>query len=105
MLKWRARMAANQASAIEVQWLTRVADIDAIAGEWTTLEAAAHDRTVFSTFDLLANWSRHYAGPYGGEPLIGIARRGGALVGVAPLVILRGRLAGIPVTRVQFAMH
>ena len=98
-------MAVNQASAIKVQWITRVADIDALAGEWTTLESAVQDRTVFSTFDLLANWYRHYAGSYGGEPLIGIARREGAFVGVAPLVIVNGRLAGIPVTRVQFAMH
>lgn len=98
-------MAANQASAIKVEWITRVADIDALAGEWTTLESAVQDRTVFSTFDLLATWYRNYAGPYGGEPLIGIARREGALVGVAPLVILNGRLARIPVKRVQFAMH
>ena len=97
-------MAANQASAIKVEWITRVADIDALAGEWTELESAVQDRTVFSTFDFLANWYRNYAGPYG-EPLIGTARRGGALIGVAPLVILNGRLARIPVARVQFAMH
>ena len=97
-------MAANQASAIKVEWITRVADIDALAGEWTELESAVQDRTVFSTFDFLATWYRNYAGPYG-EPLIGTARRGGALIGVAPLVILNGRLARIPVARVQFAMH
>ena len=91
--------------SVTVNWITRVADIEALAGEWRALESAVQDRTVFSTFDFLLTWYRHYAGAYGGDPLVGIARRGGALVGVAPLVIRRGRLGGIPLTRVQFAMH
>src|SRR5207237_10203063 len=38
-------------------------------------------------------------------PLIGLARRGGRLVGVAPLVVLSGCLGKIPLKRVQFATH
>ena len=91
--------------SVTVNWITRVADIEALAGEWRAFESAVQDRTVFSTFDFLVTWYRNYAGAYGGDPLIGIARRGGTLVGVAPLVIRRGRLGGIPLTRVQFAMH
>ena len=91
--------------SVTVEWITRVADIEALAGEWKALESAVQDRTVFSTFDFLVTWYRNYAGAYGGDPLIGIARRGGTLVGVAPLVIRRGRLVGIPLTKVQFAMH
>ena len=95
----------REAPSITVDWITRVADIGARADEWKALESAVPDRTVFSTFDFLLTWYRNYAGAYGGDPLIGIARRGGTLVGVAPLVIRRGRLGGIPLTRVQFAMH
>jgi CelD/BcsL family acetyltransferase involved in cellulose biosynthesis len=97
--------APSGARSITVEWITRVADIAALGGEWRALESAVQDRTVFSTFDFLVTWYRNYAGAYGGDPLIGIARRGGTLVGVAPLVIRRGRLGGIPLTRVQFAMH
>lgn len=90
---------------VTIEWVTRVADIEVLADEWKALESAVQDRTVFSTFELLVTWYRNYAGAYGGEPLIGIARRAGTVVGVAPLVIRRGRLGGIPLTRVQFAMH
>ena len=88
-----------------VEWVTRVADIESLANEWTGFEEIVQDRTVFSTFKFLATWYGNYAGPYGGDPLIGIARRGGKLVGVAPLVIRRGCLGKVPLTRVQFAMH
>lgn len=88
-----------------IEWIQRVADLAPLAEEWEALEAAAQDRTVFSTFDFLLTWYRNYAGEYGGEPLIGVARRERVLVGVAPLVVRRGRVARIPVTRVQFAMH
>ena len=91
--------------SVTIEWITRVADMESLAGEWRMLESAVLDRTVFSTFDFLITWYRNYAGAYGGDPLIGIARRGGKLVGGAPLVIRRGRLGGIPLTRVQFAMH
>lgn len=91
--------------SVTVEWITRVADIEALADEWTALESAVQDRTAFSTFAFLVTWYRNYAGAYGGDPLIGIARRGGTLVGVAPLVMRRGRMGKIPLTRVQFAMH
>jgi CelD/BcsL family acetyltransferase involved in cellulose biosynthesis len=97
--------ATHAASPIIVEWITRVADIEAIASEWMALESTAQDRTVFSTFEFLRTWYRSYAGSYGGDPLIGIARRGGRVVGVAPLVTRRGKLGKIPLTRVQFAMH
>jgi CelD/BcsL family acetyltransferase involved in cellulose biosynthesis len=73
--------------------------------EWRDLEDRVGRRTVFSTFDVLETWYRCYAGAYGGEVLVGIARRGSTLVGVAPLVIRRGRLGRVPVTRIQFAVH
>ncbi|HYR83794.1 MAG TPA: GNAT family N-acetyltransferase [Terriglobia bacterium] len=90
---------------VTVEWITRVADIESLAPEWTGFEQNVQDRTVFSTFGFLTTWYGNYAGPNGGDPLIGIARRGGKLVGVAPLVTRRGLLGKIPVTRLQFAMH
>ncbi len=90
---------------VTVEWLTRIANMRAIANEWKTFESTVKDRTVFSTFDLLDAWFDNYAGDYGGTPLVGIARRGSTMVGVAPLVVRRGCLGKIPLTRVEFATH
>jgi CelD/BcsL family acetyltransferase involved in cellulose biosynthesis len=90
---------------LTVEWVNSLAHIEALADEWVALEDAVQDRTVFSTFDYLVTWYRNYAGEYGGDPLLGIARRGSRLVGVAPLVVKAGRVGRIPVTRVHFAVH
>ena len=90
---------------LTVEWLRSLARIESLAEEWSVLEAAVQDRTVFSTFDYLVTWYRNYAGEYGGDPLVGIARRGSQLVGVAPLVVCAGRVGRVPVTRVHFAVH
>src|SRR5437899_3344665 len=79
------------------------ADIRTLAPDWRPLQSTVKTRTVFSSFDLLAPWYENYAGDDGGEPLIGLARRGGRLVGVAPFVVCSGCLGKIPLTRVQFA--
>jgi len=82
-----------------------------LASEWQELEDRVQQRTVFSTFDVLETWYRAYGGSQRtrptlhGEPLIGVARRGSRLVGVAPFVLRRGRLGRVPVTRIQFAVH
>lgn len=101
----RPAAARPSTSPVTVHWITRVADIEALAPEWTALESAVADRTVFSSYDFLSTWYRSYAGDYGGDALVGIARRGRTLVGIAPLVARRGRMGKIPVTRIQFAMH
>jgi len=90
---------------VTVEWLTRIADMRAITNEWKAFESTVKDRTVFPTFDLLDAWFGNYAGHYGGKPLVGVARRGSTMVGVAPLVVRRGCLGKIPLTRVQFATH
>lgn len=91
--------------AISVEWITDARRMDGLAEAWTTLEDSVQRRTVVSTFDYLQAWYRHYGGDFGGDPLIGLARRRGKLVGVAPLVIRKGRIGRIPVTRVDFAAH
>ena len=83
----------------------------ALEGEWRDLEDRVEQRTVFSTFDFLETWYSAYASSertrpaLSGDPLIGIARRGNRVVGVAPFVQRRGRLGRVPVTRIQFAVH
>src|SRR5690349_21506774 len=94
----------KQPSAV-IEWLTRLDELEPLGAEWRALESRVQTRTVFSTFDFLWTWYRNYGGEYGGDPLIGIARRDGKLVGAAPLVMRRGMLGKIPLTRVQFAMH
>jgi CelD/BcsL family acetyltransferase involved in cellulose biosynthesis len=92
-----------QPSTVTIEWVTSPAEIASLADEWRALEAAVQNRTVLSSFDFLTTWYGHYAGEYGGTPLVGIARRGSALVGIAPLTLRRGSLARVPVTRVDFA--
>jgi CelD/BcsL family acetyltransferase involved in cellulose biosynthesis len=86
----------------DVEWLN-TADLEPLAADWRALEARVRHRTHLSTFDFLAAWYRHYAGDYGGSPLIGLARRQGRLVGVAPFTIRRGTVGRVPVTRIEFA--
>jgi CelD/BcsL family acetyltransferase involved in cellulose biosynthesis len=95
----------DRSSPVTVEWITRVVDFKTLAPEWKALESSVKDRSVFSTFDLLDAWYGNYAGDYGGEPLIGVARREGKLVGVAPLMKRRGCLAKVPLTRAHFATH
>jgi CelD/BcsL family acetyltransferase involved in cellulose biosynthesis len=87
---------------VDIEWLT-TSDLDPLAAEWRALEDAVTHRTHLCMFDFLAPWYRHYAGDYGGAPLIGLARRNGRLVGVAPLMIRGGSVGRIPVTRIEFA--
>ena len=86
-----------------VDWILDVAALASIEGEWRALESRVRHRSHVSTFDFLAAWYRHYAGEYGGAPLVGLAWRGTELAGIAPLTVRRGRVGRIPVTRVDFA--
>ena len=90
-------------ASLTIEWLRSPDQLESISGHWRALEAEVCNRTHLSTFDFLATWYRHYAGAYGGEPLIGLAWRGPRLVGVAPLAMRRGSLGRIPLTRVEFA--
>lgn len=90
---------------LSIDWVRSVTEIDALAAEWTELESRVEDRTVQSTFDYLDTWYRNYAGSYGGDPLVGVARRGSHTVGIAPLVVRRGTVGKVPITRIDFAAH
>lgn len=88
---------------IRIQWICDPSELRDVEPAWRELETAVEGRTHVSTFDFLSTWYRHYAGRYGGTPLIGLAWDRTELAGLAPLTIRRGRLGRIPVTRVDFA--
>jgi CelD/BcsL family acetyltransferase involved in cellulose biosynthesis len=88
---------------VRVEWFSNPADLTALETPWRALEASVQHRTHASTYDFLYTWYRHYAGEYGGTPLVGCAWAGSDLIGVAPLTLRRGSLGRIPVTRVDFA--
>jgi CelD/BcsL family acetyltransferase involved in cellulose biosynthesis len=95
----------SASTPLRIDWLHHARDLDRLSHDWKALERRVRQRTALSAWDVLASWYRHYDGVYGGAPLVGIARRRGTLVGVAPLVITRGRVGRVPVTRVHFALH
>lgn len=88
---------------MRIDWVSHPGALAALEPAWRDLEAGVTGRTHLSSFDFLFTWYRRYAGPYGGTPLIGLAWEGRELAGVAPLTLVRGRAAGVPVWRVEFA--
>ncbi|MDH5513384.1 MAG: GNAT family N-acetyltransferase [Gammaproteobacteria bacterium] len=96
--------ATSSVAPYSVEWLSDLADIERLEPMWRALESRVSDRTVFVTWDYLITWYRHYGGIYG-EPLVGVARKGDDLVGIAPLVVRRSTVGRIPVRRVDFACY
>lgn len=91
---------------MRITWLNNIAEISALKEPWERLESSVRDRTVFSTFDYVLPWYRHYSGSgheQFGEPLLGAAWQGNELLGIAPFTSWRGTLGRVPVNRVDFA--
>lgn len=87
---------------VTVRWTSDVAQIAALETAWRDLHDAAPVRTPLAGPDYLLPWYQHYGGR-SGVPLLGSAWQGGALVGLAPLVLRPGRVGAVPVRCVQFA--
>jgi CelD/BcsL family acetyltransferase involved in cellulose biosynthesis len=85
-----------------VRWTSEADAIASLEAPWRALEAAASRRTPLVSADYLLPWYRQYAGR-AGRPLVGTAWEGTTLVGLAPLVVRRGRVGGVPLQCVQFA--
>ncbi|HSQ60898.1 MAG TPA: GNAT family N-acetyltransferase [Acidobacteriota bacterium] len=98
------RAPAATAPDVVYEWLDRQEQVDAIESEWRAVEARVTDRMVFGSWDHLAPWYRHH-GPVHGMPLVGVARRAGEVVGIAPLAIRKATLGRVPVRRVESAGH
>ena len=90
------------ADVLTVEWLRDPSELEPHADDWRALERSAN-HTHLSSFDFITAWYTHYAGSYGGTPLIGLAHRHSRLVGVAPMAICRGRTGTVPVTRIELA--
>ena len=96
-----------------VEWLHTFDAIAALEQPWRALEERASDRSVLSTFDYNITWFRWYggAGPDDsspaaqGAPLVGVAKRGSEVVGIAPLVMRRRRIGRVPVVSIEFVPH
>lgn len=98
-------LARRPASALTIQWIRDASALEPLAHAWRELEATVRTRTVLSTFDYNVTWYRHYAGSSGGDALVGVARRGSTVVGVAPFVVRTRRIGRVPLTCVEFVPH
>jgi CelD/BcsL family acetyltransferase involved in cellulose biosynthesis len=79
-----------------VEELTRPERFEALRPEWDALVARS-DGSLFQTWEWQWSWWRHFGR---GQLCLLTARREGALVGVAPLML--GRYLGVPLRRLQF---
>jgi CelD/BcsL family acetyltransferase involved in cellulose biosynthesis len=87
-----------------IEWARTLEEIAALESSWRKLEANVRTRTVLSTFDYNVTWFQHY-GESEGTPLVGVARRGSEVIGIAPLVIRSRRIGRMPVQSVEFVPH
>jgi len=95
---------ARQVPGFQVDWLESLEQIAAIEIEWRELEARVTSRMAFGSFDYLFPWYRH--SPHSqGAPLVGVARRNGHVVGIAPLARRDATLGRIPLRRIDSAGH
>ena len=85
-----------------VRWHTTDEEITALRGPWTALEQRAEMNTVFARWLFRVLWYRCFA-PDGDSPLCGTLWHDGELIGVAPMVLRRTRMHGVPVLRVDFS--
>jgi CelD/BcsL family acetyltransferase involved in cellulose biosynthesis len=99
-----ALTATPRAAHTSIAWVHTFDGIAALESSWRRLEASVQARTVLSTFDYNITWFRHY-GETEGAPLVGVARRGSHVIGIAPLVVRVRRIGRVPVRSVEFVPH
>src|SRR3954453_489606 len=80
----------------EVEELDRPEQFEALRPEWDALLARA-DGSLFQSWEWQWCWWRHFGQ---GRLCLLTARRGGELLGIAPLML--GRYFGLPLRRLQF---
>ena len=92
------------APSFQIEWLESPDQIAALEEEWRELEARVVSRMAFGSFDYLYPWYRHTPREQG-APLVGVARRNGRVVGIAPLALRHATLGRVPLHRVDSAGH
>jgi CelD/BcsL family acetyltransferase involved in cellulose biosynthesis len=100
----RAAFEASRHAAVEVEWIEEIEQVAALEKEWRDIESRVEDRLAFGSFDYLYPWYRHMPASQG-TPLVGVARRGGVIVGLAPLARRAATLGRVPVRRIDSAGH
>jgi CelD/BcsL family acetyltransferase involved in cellulose biosynthesis len=90
--------------AVEIEWLEELNQVAALESEWRELESRVDERLAFGSFDFQFPWYRHMAEAQG-APLVGVARRGGSVVGILPLARRSATLGRVPVRRADSAGH
>ncbi|PLX88220.1 MAG: hypothetical protein C0618_04780 [Desulfuromonas sp.] len=88
--------------SIRIEWLTDMDSVDAIAHRWKQLAAVTAKRTLFSCYEWVSVWYRHY-GAYYGYPLVGVASDNARVVAIFPLVFRQATFGKIPVRLAEFA--
>jgi CelD/BcsL family acetyltransferase involved in cellulose biosynthesis len=88
---------------IRVERVETAEAVERLAPDWDALAARAPQRSLFASAAWLRLWWRHF-----GESrrlLVLAAREEGELVGVAPLLVTRRRMRGLPVRELGFAIN
>jgi CelD/BcsL family acetyltransferase involved in cellulose biosynthesis len=80
----------------QIEEISRADQFEALRPEWDALLARA-EASLFQSWEWQWSWWRHYGR---GRLCLLTARRDGALVGIAPLML--GRYYGLPMRRLQF---
>lgn len=89
-----------------IEWISSMEEIEALHDKWVELENAVNNCTVFSSFDYVMPWYRHYSGvkkEQYGEPLLGAVWEDNKLIGIAPFTCWKGTLGKIPIRHIDFA--
>ncbi|HET9950877.1 MAG TPA: GNAT family N-acetyltransferase, partial [Candidatus Eisenbacteria bacterium] len=94
----------RQGLSFHVEWLESAHQVAALESEWRELEARVYSRMAFGSFDYLFPWYCHMPLSQG-APLVGVARRNGHVVGIAPLARRDATLGRVPLRRIDSAGH
>jgi CelD/BcsL family acetyltransferase involved in cellulose biosynthesis len=81
-----------------------VDQLTALEADWRELESRVSSRMAFGSFDYLVPWYRHMP-PSHGTPFVGVVRRSGRVVGIAPLARRTATLGRVPLRRIDSAAH
>lgn len=84
------RAGARAVGRLEAGVVDDGAGFAALEGEWGALHASCPSATPFQSWEWLYSWWEHYGGPYGLR-IVTVRDGGGDLVGLAPLMVERGR--------------
>src|SRR3954451_14131698 len=99
--------AKARSNGLSVAVAASLAEMQALQGEWTELEALIGPQSVFQSFAQITVWGRHFLSPdqRARSLHIAVVRAGGRAVLILPLVIFRhgplkiARIAGDPIAQ------